>query len=143
MSDEEYYFLTKKEFEELGKVEQWHYVESIEKLCKLYKIGADKNCEECEKQTLAPEDINIDFIFEDWRECSEHCDKCNKPTQIAMCDLQYQLINHLAEAITTIRIKLNNFIKGMMTKDEKGEEFMKMARKKFKDQIKGADEIYR
>ena len=69
-------FLTEKEFNDLKEVSKWNYVSSLYKLISQLKIQAEKNCEECEKQMLDVHDLNIDYLFEDWRSCSQQCDEC-------------------------------------------------------------------
>ena len=85
---------------------------------------AEKNCSACIQYHLAPEDVNINFLFEDWRECSTHCDECGKEERINMCQLQFEIISHLAEEINILRNKFNGITKYLLKKDEKGKAFI-------------------
>ena len=49
------------------------------------KVRADKNCSECKMNMLMAEDLNIDYLFEDWRGCSEHCDECGEEGILEKC----------------------------------------------------------
>ncbi|TFF85245.1 MAG: hypothetical protein EU518_01525, partial [Promethearchaeota archaeon] len=71
-------FLNQKEFENLKDSSKWNYVLSLYKKIEELQIQADKNCEECEKRLIGVYDLNIDYLFEDWRSCSENCDECGE-----------------------------------------------------------------
>ena len=71
-------FLNRKEFESLSEDFKWEYVDGLIKSMKKLRLKADKNCEECESEMLAVDDINIDLLFEDWRDCAENCGTCGK-----------------------------------------------------------------
>lgn len=129
----DYVLLSSKEFDELTEKEKWHYVESLHRILKDLEIKAEKNCGECEKHLITADDVNIDLLFEDWRECSDHCDECNKEDKKNMCDLQFQLMSHLADSICVLREKLNTFIKLVLTKDDSGKKIVNIAKEIVKD----------
>ena len=104
------------EFLDLKNKEKWEYVESLMKEIRNYKIQAEKNCLECEKNLLTTHDLNIDLYFEDWRDCAENCDECNKETRTNMCELQLNLINHLANSICNLEDKFNTLARVMLNK---------------------------
>jgi len=110
-------YIAKKEFYEMKPKDQWEYLESIVKYARDLEIKAEKNCEECEKTMLTPQDINIDFNFEDWRECASHCDECNKEYRKNMCQIQFELINHLANQVGEINDKHAYLVKHVFRKD--------------------------
>lgn len=97
----------------------------MKKILDQLQIQAKKNCEECEKYLLTPEDINIDLLFEDWRECSEHCHECKKEDQVLMCEIQFDLMNHLADAVGNITSKINILTKLYLEQDKEGSKFIK------------------
>ena len=53
--------LNRKDFESLTEDFKWEYVDGLYKTIKSLRIQADKNCEECESEMLAMDDINIDY----------------------------------------------------------------------------------
>lgn len=137
-----YAYLSKKEFSELNDKQKSEYVDSLHNIINDMKIQVEKNCSECEQNFITPEDINVNLLFEDYRECSEHCDECGEEERKYMCDLQFQLISHIAEAVGSMREKLNGLIKTVLKKDDAGKKILKIAKDavKFK---KGNDEMYR
>jgi len=142
---DEYSFLSRKEFEDLKEEDKWTYLQSIINILKQYKINADKNCEECEKYNITPVDLNIDLLFEDWRECKNLCEdtgKCGKEEQIIMCDLQFQLMNHIAEEVNSLRQRINGLIKTVIRKDEKARKIAEGVAKKLQESEKGAANLY-
>jgi len=124
MSD--YIFLEKDEFIELGNKEKWQYIKSLMKLIKDYKIQAEKNCLECENNLLTSHDINIDLYFEDWRECADHCDECSKEDKTNMCELQLNLINHIANSLGNLEDKFNALTKVILNRNHEGKELIEM-----------------
>jgi hypothetical protein len=118
-------FLSKKEFESLSEDFKWEYVDGLIKSMKKLQIKADKNCEECESEMLAMDDINIDLLFEDWRECAEHCDKCGKEEKVNMCNTQFELINLLANSLAELRSRQNGIANLVLKKDERGSKLLK------------------
>ncbi|MFX0077144.1 MAG: hypothetical protein ACFE96_16990, partial [Candidatus Hermodarchaeota archaeon] len=104
---DEYAFLTKKEFRELSEKDKWVYVKSLKKTIQDLNIQAEKNCSECEKNLLSPEDVNLELFFEDWRNCKENCENCGKEEQRMMCDLQHNIINHLTNEFYDLKKKVN------------------------------------
>ncbi len=129
MGNEENYFLEKDEFIELKNEEKWNYIQSLMKLVKDYKIQAEKNCRECENNLLTAHDLNIDMYFEDWRDCVDHCDECTKDDLKAMCDVQFNLINHIANSLTNLEEKFNKLSKVVLYKNPNGEELLKRVQK--------------
>jgi len=138
--------LTEKEFRELSDSDKWNLIQTIKKIVQQLKVQADKNCAECEKTFLTPEDINIDLFFQDWRECSEHCDECGEEEKINMCQLQFDLMNHIANTLLEIQRKQNLLTQLVLKRDETGSKLLKEFVKK-KEEIekkeKSADDMYR
>ncbi|MFX1259348.1 MAG: hypothetical protein ACFFAN_15950, partial [Promethearchaeota archaeon] len=91
--------MTEKEFRELSEIDKWKLIQTIKKFIQDLKIKADKNCSECEKNLLTVDDVNIELFFQDWRACAENCDECDKEEQINMCQLQFELMNHIANTL--------------------------------------------
>ena len=115
-------YLSRKEFIELDDSNKWHYVLSLSEVIDKLKIQAEKNCSECEM--LAPDDININLLFEDFRECQNNCDECGKEERVYMCDLQLQIVSHISEAVYNLRNKLNGLVKAVLRKDDTGEQLL-------------------
>ena len=133
-------FLSEKEFKELKQSSQWNYVKSLHKAIKELEIRADKNCEECEKQLIDVHDLNIDYLFEDWRSCSQHCEECGIEERVFMCDLQFQLMNHIANSLVNLRERQNALAKLVFKRDEKGAELLeKIAKEKEKTKKREKD----
>ena len=135
-------FLSEKEFKDLKDSSKWSYVKSLYKLIGNLKIQADKNCEMCERQMLNPHDVNIDFLFEDWRACAENCEECGEEEKINMCDLQFQLMNHIANALGEIRERQNALAKIVMKKDDVGSKILEKIEEKQKEEEKKASGLY-
>lgn len=127
---EDYDFLTKKEFTSLTDKEKWQYVKHLVKTVKSLDIMADKNCSECEKELITDKDVNVDLFFEDWRDCSEHCDECGKEEQIYICNLQMNIINHIINEIGAVRKRLNSIAELIFKKDKAGTKLLKKLDKK-------------
>ena len=117
--------LSEDEFEDLNDEYKWNYVHGLYKIIKLLQIRADKNCEECESEMLAMDDINIDLLFEDWRECSNHCDECNKETRTVMCQAQFELVNLIANSLAELRRRQNALANLVIKKDSRGSKLLK------------------
>jgi len=118
--------IVEKEFRELDEEEQWNMIRQASKIIRDYRIQADKNCELCKDHLqMNYNDINIDLLFEDWRNCSEVCDECNKETKRLMCQLQFDIINHLAQEIFEMGSKINNITELIMKSDVGGSELIK------------------
>ena len=111
-------YINKEDYLMFDDEKRWGYIESLHKLIGELKIQADKNCEECEKSMLDEHDINIDYHFEDWRDCSKYCDECSKEDRINMCALQFEIINHIANSLAEVKEKHNALFKIIMRKDE-------------------------
>ena len=122
---DDYIYLTEKEFKKLEEKSKWNYLLSIIKIIDTLKPMADKNCEECDKRQLSPHDLNIDYLFEDWRGCAERCDECGKEEKMNMCDLQFQLMNHIANSLSELRERQNALGSLVMKKDEHGSKILK------------------
>ena len=117
--------LNKKEFESLKEDYKWEYVDGLHKTIGRLQIKADKNCAECEVELLAVDDINIDLLFEDWRECAEHCDECGKEEQVVMCHTQFELINLIANSLAELRSRQNALASLVLKRDERGAKLLK------------------
>jgi hypothetical protein len=128
--------LTRKEFEELKEDFKWEFVSGLYKLIDDLQIKADKNCEECEAVMLAVDDLNIDLLFEDWRNCAENCDHCTKDVQKQMCQTQFELINLLANSLASLRQRQNGLANLVLKRDSKGAKLLKQA----EDDQKAAEE---
>lgn len=124
MSDE-YIYLTEKEFMELEDKSKWNYIESFKKMLIQYKNMAETNCSECEHKLITVSDINIGMFFEDWRGCSENCDECGEEEKTEMCQIQFELMNHLANSLISLEKKFNMITKIMLTKDKEPSDFLK------------------
>jgi hypothetical protein len=138
--------LTEKEFKELSEKDKWQLMEAIKRILQDLKIRADKNCEECEKTYLTAEDINIDLFFQDWRECTEHCDECGEEEKRNMCQLQFELMNHIANSLLEVQRKQNLLTQLVLKRDEAGSKLLNEFMKKTEDnkkKDKRADDLYR
>jgi len=118
-------FLSQDEFENLKEEDKWNYIDGLYKTIKRLQIRADKNCEECESEMLAVDDINIDLLFEDWRECSNHCNECNKETRTVMCQAQFELVNLIANSLAELRRRQNALANMVLKKDSRGSKLLK------------------
>jgi len=118
-------FLSQEEFENFKEEDKWNYIDGLYKTINRLQIRADKNCEECESEMLAMDDINIDLLFEDWRECSNHCDECNKDTRTIMCQAQFELINLIANSLAELRRKQNILTSLVIKRDSRGSKLLK------------------
>lgn len=117
--------LSESEFENLKEEDKWNYIDGLYKTIKRLQIRADKNCEACESEMLAVDDINIDLLFEDWRECSNHCDECNKETRTVMCQTQFELVNLIANSLAELRRRQNALANMVLKKDSRGSKLLK------------------
>lgn len=138
-------FLTEKEFKALDDESKWKYVKHIVGRNKELKIQADKNCAMCEKNLIDVNDLNIDYLFEDWRECKKYCNetgKCSKENQIRMCDLQFQLISFLANSIANIRDRQNALTKLVLSQSKKGNKFLDDVEKENKKREEQSGQLF-
>ncbi|MBD3343382.1 MAG: hypothetical protein GF353_30070 [Candidatus Lokiarchaeota archaeon] len=134
-----------EEFQSLSDLEKWQFFQNLKKLIHELKIKADKNCEECEKNLLTAEDINIDLYFQDWRECSEHCEECGKEELVNMCQLQFELMNHIANSLLEVQRKQNILTQIVLKRDEAGSKLLREFMRKKEELEKKeerADDIY-
>ncbi len=136
-------FLNEKDFEQLKELSKWNYVKSLYKMIEDLTIRAEKNCEECEQYMINPHDVNIDFLFEDWRSCAEHCDECGEEEKINMCNLQFEVINHIANSLAEIRERQNALAKIALKKYDQGAKLLDDVMKKRKDKEDKAKDLYR
>lgn len=139
---EELGHISEKEFRELSPDQQWSLVQQASKIISQYRIQADKNCEECEKHLIDINDLNIDLLFEDWRFCKKTCDetdKCPMEERIYMCDLQFNIMNHLAQGLMELKHKLNNVTKILLKRSDVGTQILDEAKKEA-DAIKRRNE---
>ena len=130
---------TEKEFTELSDVEKWQLIQNIKKAVEDLRIRADKNCAECEKTFLTAEDINIDLFFQDWRACAENCEECGDEEKKNMCQMQFELMNHITNTLLEIQRKQNLLTQLVLKRDETGSELLKEFKKK-KEETEKKDE---
>ena len=134
-----------EEFKQLSEQEKWELFHTIKKLIQDLKIRADKNCEECEKNLLTADDINIDLYFQDWRSCAEHCNECTNEDLVNMCETQFQLMNHIANTLLELQRKQNVLTQIVLKRDEAGSKLLQEFLKKKEDlekKDKRSDAIY-
>lgn len=134
--------LTEKEFRELSETEKWRLLETIKKLIRDLKIKADKNCEDCEKNLLTVDDVNIDLFFQDWRSCAEYCDECGEEEKRNMCHIQFELMNHIANTLLELQRKQNVLTQLILKRDETGSKLLKEFMKKKEDYEKKDEDSY-
>lgn len=123
--------ITNEEFQNLSDKEKWNFIQTIKKIIKDLEIKANKNCIECEKTTLSTHDVNIDLFFEDWRVCSDHCEECSNEDQRNMCEIQFQLFNHIAQTLLELQRRHNILTKMVLKKDQSGSELLKAFKKEY------------
>jgi hypothetical protein len=143
---EEIINLTEKEFKSLSDSDKWKLFQSIKSLLKDLQIRADKNCEECEKTFLTHQDINIDLFFQDWRECKERCEECGEEEKRNMCQIQFELMNHIANSLLEVQRKQNLLTELVMKRDDAGSKLLHEFAKKaesLKKKEKRADDMFR
>ena len=134
-----------EEFKNLSEKEKWDLFQTMKKLIGDLKIRADKNCEECEKNLLTADDINIDLYFQDWRNCAEHCNECTNEDLVNMCETQFQLMNHIANTLLELQRKQNVLTQIVLKRDETGSKLLKDFMKKKEDlekKDKHSDALY-
>ena len=134
-----------EEFKNLSEKEKWDLFQTMKKLIGDLKIRADKNCEECEKNLLTADDINIDLYFQDWRNCAEHCNECTNEDLVNMCETQFQLMNHIANTLLELQRKQNVLTQIVLKRDETGSKLLKEFMKKKEDlekKDKHSDALY-
>jgi len=134
-----------EEFKKISETDKWKIVQTLRKMVLDLKIKADKNCEECEKNLLSADDLNIDMFFEDWRECSEHCSECGEEEKIYMCEIQFQLMNHIANSLLELQRKQNLLTQLVLKRDETGSQLLKdfMKKKEAQDEkAKDSSDLY-
>lgn len=139
---EEIIGLTEKDFRELSETDKWKLVETIKKLIHDLKIKADKNCEECEKNLLTVDDVNIDLFFQDWRSCAEYCDECGEEEKRNMCHIQFELMNHIANTLLELQRKQNILTQLILKRDETGSILLKEFMKKKEDYERKDEDSY-
>jgi len=124
---EELGYFSEKLFRDLNEKAKWEMIKQASKIIRDYRIQADKNCELCKDHLqINFNDVNIDLLFEDWRECGGYCEGgCTKENQINMCQLQFNIMNHLAQGIFETGRKLNNITEIIMKSDIEGSELLK------------------
>ena len=138
-------FLTEEEFRELPENEKWDLIQNLKKVLQELRIRAEKNCEECEKTFLTAEDINIDLFFQDWRACAENCEECGDEEKTNMCQIQFELMNHIANTLLEIQRKQNMLTQLVLKRDETGSKLLQEFSKK-KEEIekkeKSSDDMF-
>ena len=133
---EEIIGITEKDFREINDKEKWQLMQTIKKLIQDLKIKAEKNCEECEHNLLSVDDINIDLFFQDWRSCTEQCEECGEEEKRNMCQLQFELMNHIANSLLELQRKQNILTQLILKQDETGSKLLKDFMKKKEDSDK-------
>ena len=133
-------FLTEEEFKELHENEKWDLIQNLKKVLQELRIRAEKNCEECEKTFLTAEDINIDLFFQDWRACAENCEECGDEEKTNMCQIQFELMNHIANTLLEIQRKQNILTQIVLKRDETGSALLKDFMKKKEEYDKKSKE---
>jgi len=133
---EEIIGITEKEFREINDKEKWQLMQNKKKLIQDLKIKAEKNCEECEHNLLSVDDINIDLFFQDWRSCTEQCEECGEEEKRNMCQLQFELMNHIANSLLELQRKQNILTQLILKQDETGSKLLKDFMKKKEDSDK-------
>ena len=111
-------------------------------MIKRLTIRANKNCEACEAEMLVEDDINIDLLFEDWRECSNHCDECGKEERVYMCNIQFELINLIANSLTELRRRQNNLANMVLKRDKSGSKVLKKQEELMKKEEERSETIF-
>jgi len=135
-------FLSEKEVRELDKKDTWKYISFLIKKIEELKIKAEKNCSQCNALLMGSDDLNIELFFEDYRACQEHCDKCGKEERVLMCELQHEILNHMAEQIHQLQYKLNMLVNGVLRKDDIGEELLAKLQKAIKEKTSGQSNMF-
>jgi hypothetical protein len=138
----DYIYFEKEEFDEFSDQERWDFIESLKKAIEDLLIMAEKNCSSCAQYHLAPGDVNIAYLFEDWRNCAEECSKCSKEQQVNMCQIQFEIMSSLAEEVNTLINKFNGIVKHLLKKDAEGKKFLKSLMEDIEASRKGAGDIY-
>ena len=133
---EEIIDIAEKEFRELNEKEKWQLMQTIKTILQDLKIKAEKNCEKCEHNLLSVDDINIDLFFQDWRSCAENCDECDEEEKRNMCQLQFELMNHIANSLLELQRKQNVLTQIVLKQDETGSKLLKDFMKKKEDSEK-------
>ncbi len=121
--------LSEEEFKELDDKSKWNYIQTLIKQIYDYKMMADKNCEDCIYRLQTSRDVNIDLFFDDWRECTNYCDECDVDKLKQMCDVQFQIMNHIANILFELQLKQNRLVQFMYRKDPKGKEILEEMKK--------------
>jgi hypothetical protein len=143
---EEIIKLSESEFKSLSESDKWKLLKSIQSILKDLKIRAEKNCGECEKTFLTAQDVNIDLFFQDWRECKERCDICGEEEKRNMCQVQFDLMNHIANSLLEVQRKQNLLTELVMKRDNAGSKLLNEFMKKteaLKKKDKRADDMFR
>jgi hypothetical protein len=142
---EEIIDIAEKEFRELNEKEKWQLMQTIQTILQDLMIKAEKNCEKCENNLLSVDDINIDLFFQDWRSCAEHCDECDEEEKKDMCQLQFELMNHIANSLLELQRKQNVLTQIVLKQDETGSKLLKDFIKKkedLKNKVNDSDKMY-
>ncbi len=139
---EEIIGITEKEFREYDDKEKWQLMQTIKKVLHGLKIKAEKNCEKCEHNLLSVDDINIDLFFQDWRSCTEHCEECDDEEKRNMCQLQFELMSHIANSLLELQRKQNVLTQIILKQDETGSKLLKDFMKKKEDSDKKDKKAY-
>jgi len=134
------------EFKTLSETDKWKIIQTLRKMIVDLRIKADKNCEECEKNLLSVDDINIDMFFEDWRECNKHCSECGEEEKVYMCEIQFQLMSHIANSLLELQRKQNLLTQIVLKRDESGSKLLKdflNKKEELDKKDKDSSELYR
>jgi len=141
--NEMFEFLKEKDFKELADVEKWKLIQVLKKQMEQLQIEADKNCKECSSRMLTVSDVNIEMFFEDWRVCSDNCKVCNKKDRSNMCDLQFQIMSHIANSLLDLEKKQNLLTELVMKRDDSGSKILQEFVKDKKASKLNQEEMYR
>ncbi len=145
MDDLKFSLLSQEEFQELDDEEKWNYIEALVKQLYEYKVMADQNCDDCMYRLQTSRDVNVDLYFDDWRECANNCDECDQETLKEMCEVQFQIMNHLANLVFEIQVRQNRLVQFLYKKDPRGKEIleeMKKAKEEAEKREKKAGDMF-
>jgi hypothetical protein len=76
------------------------------------------------------------LFFQDWRECANHCEECGEEEKRNMCQLQFELMNHIANSLLELNRKQNLLTQIVLKKDESGSKLLKEFLEKKEESMK-------
>lgn len=95
-----------EEFFELEQDKKKKYLDFLYKEIQVLEQQAEKNCSDCFYKITATDAVVIDLHLDDWRQCRNNCDECTKEDQVQMCNLQFEIIDFLANEILRLQKSL-------------------------------------